>query len=110
MILETFLLPFDGAITISENLIIVKSGFKTKALMAHEAVHQKQMNKLGSFGFIKFWFKYWFSKEFRKNSEVEAYKVSIANGQNIDGCARHLSGYMYNLGITYQEAVDLLKS
>jgi hypothetical protein len=110
MIIETRFFPFNGGITISESLIIVKAGHKTEALVAHEMCHQKQMSELGAFGFVKFWFKYLTSKDFKKKVEVEAYKVSIANGQSIESCAKHLSGPLYKLGITYQQALDLLKA
>lgn len=110
MIFETSLLPFNGAITISENLIIVKTGYKTKDLIAHEEQHQRQMAKLGTFGFILFWFKYLVSKKFRKKVEIEAYKVSIENGLSIEAASMNLSSKMYGLDISRQEAINLLKA
>lgn len=114
MILETHLFPLFwfsnvAAITISQSLIVVKPGFKTPELLAHEAQHQKQMKNLGMFGAPRFWLNYWFSKEFRKNAEVEAYKISIQHGVPIEVCAGYLVS-LYSLGITREEAVRLLKA
>jgi len=112
MIIQTSLFPLFfftnvKAITISKKLIIVKTGYKTKPLIAHETCHQKQMEALGSFGSVKFWFKYWFSKSFRQAAEVEAYKISIANGESINLSAMYLSSG-YSLGLSFQQAKDLL--
>ena len=114
MILETSAFPLFwfsdiGAITISKSIIIVRPGCKTPELMAHEAVHQAQMEKLGFLGTPTFWLNYWFSKEFRKNAEVEAYKVSIQHGVPIETCAGYLVSF-YSLGITKEQAINLLKS
>jgi hypothetical protein len=54
-----------------------------------------------------FWYRYLTDKQFRMASEVEAYKVSIANGDSIAGSAEHLSR-MYYLGISVQDAYKLL--
>jgi hypothetical protein len=114
MILETSIFPLFwfskvAAITVSQSLIIVRPGCKTPELLAHEAVHQDQMKQLGFLGTPRFWLNYWFSKEFRKNAEVEAYKVSIQHGIPLENCAEYLVSF-YSLGITKEQAMNLLKS
>jgi hypothetical protein len=114
MILETSAFPLFwfsniAAITISQNLIIVRPGCKTQELLAHESVHQQQMAILGTFGTPRFWLSYWFSKEFRKNAEVEAYKVSIQHGVPIEVCAGYLVD-LYSLDVTREQAIKLLRS
>lgn len=75
------------------------------SLLPHEQVHQAQMKKVGT---PTWWFRYATSRKYRQAYEVEAYKVSIAKGGSIEGCARFLSGN-YFLGITYDKALELLR-
>ena len=49
-----------------------------------------------------------FFKKHRQAYEVEAYKVQIAAGASLEICANHLVN-MYYLGITIEEARELLK-
>ena len=55
-----------------------------------------------------FWWRYLFSRKWRLHYEVEAYKAQIQAGAYLEGCAEWLSS-MYYLGITFDEAKELLK-
>lgn len=105
MIYHTHLLWFTGAITLTQNLIIINSKYTGDApLLKHEQVHQAQMHAIGTF---TFWWRYLTSSQKRQAFEVEAYKVQIAAGATRASCSKHLST-MYRLGLTYDEAYALL--
>ena len=74
------------------------------SLHKHEETHQQQMR---DDGILLFWFRYLFSKQWRLQYEVEAYKVQIAAGAPLEGCADYLSR-MYYLDITIDQARKLL--
>jgi hypothetical protein len=99
------LLWFTGGITICPWLIIINSKYKQdKALLAHEIMHtEQQLDK----GVLPWWFKYFTSKQFRKQQEIEAYKVQIAHGAKPETLAMHLASNYY-LDISYLEAYQLL--
>ena len=75
-------------------------------LLKHEQTHQRQMADDGVF---VFWFRYLFQPKWRQHYEIEAYKVQIAAGASLDGCASLLSS-MYFLDINFYQAKDLLKA
>jgi hypothetical protein len=105
MIYATKLLFWADAFTVNTSLILVKPAYvNDTALIKHEEKHQEQMKKIGVF---RFWWLYATSKEDRKRLEVEAYTAQMANGARLSTCAVHLT-LDHNLGISYQEAVDLL--
>lgn len=98
-------LPIAG-ITLTPWLILIHSSRRDdKALFMHEQKHVQQMK---AYGWLYFVWRYLTSKRFRLDMEVEAYKVSIENGRSIDGCAQALST-MYRLGISFEDARNLLK-
>lgn len=106
MIYPTRLLFWADAFTASPSLILIKPKHANNhALIAHERVHQMQMIANGTF---KFWRKYLFSKAFRQQVEVEAYRTQIAYGASALGCAVHLCSD-YQLGLTLDEAIKLLE-
>jgi len=96
---------FAAGFTPLPNLMFIKAQFKNSvALHKHEETHQMQMRRDG---LLKFWFRYLFSKKYRLNYEVEAYRVQISHGASLDGCAKHLAE-MYFLGIDIDQAKKLL--
>ena len=93
------------ACTLTPNIVLVHPRYKDHfALIEHEKVHTLQMIKDGT---LTFWLKYWFSREYRKCVEVEAYKVQLKCGATLYNCAYMLSTN-YRLGITQREAEELL--
>ena len=105
MIIYTKLLPVGG-FTPLPNLMFIKEQYRNdKPLHLHEQTHQEQMRRDG---LLTFWFRYALSKKHRQAYEVEAYKVQIAAGASLESCANHLVN-MYYLGITIEEARELLK-
>lgn len=75
-------------------------------LIEHERVHQRQMR---SDGWLRFVVRYAFSRRWRVCYEVEAYRMSIANGMRPKTAARHLMA-MYGLRITEAQALELLNT
>ena len=105
MIIATRLLFWADAFTVNTKLILVRPEHKdNRALLAHERQHQLQMQQLGVYYFT---WKYLTDRQFRQAMEVEAYKISIACGENKAFCARYLSE-RYWLGINFDEAMALL--
>lgn len=85
--------------------MFIRADYKDDApLIKHEQTHQQQMR---NDGVLVFWAKYLFNRKCRQAYEVEAYKVQIAAGANIDLCAGYLAS-MYYLSITVDQAKDLL--
>lgn len=105
MILYTRFLPVTDAITLTPRLIIIKSAYRDDLpLLFHEQCHQQQMRLLGT---ATFWWCYLTSSEFRQTSEVEAYKVQIADGASPTACAINLAT-RYRLSLTLADAYKLL--
>ena len=105
MIWSTRLLFWADAFTVSPNLVLVRPKYQKDAgLLAHERVHQGQMR---ADGWLRFVWRYLCSRRWRACYEVEAYRVSIAHGMPLPLAAWHLKT-KYWLGITHQQAVDLL--
>ena len=75
-------------------------------LHIHEGIHQRQMREDWT---VVFWCRYLLSRRWRQRYEVEAYKAQIQAGASLEGCAEWLSS-MYYLGITYEQARQLLKN
>lgn len=75
------------------------------ALIAHEQTHCRQMVKEGT---VRFWWRYFTSRDFRLAAELEAYRVQLAlNPSGLDTMADYLARH-YWLGITSQQARALL--
>ena len=86
--------------------ILIRPKWKGVAfVLEHEKVHSRQMIRT----FFLHGLMYKFSKKYRLKAEVEAYKVSIEYGQELDDCAWAISN-VYNLEVTEKEARVLLTS
>lgn len=75
------------------------------ALIAHEEKHAEQQRAHGNAA--GWWLQYLTSRAFRQQAEVEAYRVQIAHGASVEGCARALAT-MYRLGLDFPTAWRLL--
>jgi hypothetical protein len=95
-----------SAITIAPFIFIAPSKADDKALVAHEMVHYKEQLK---WLVIPWWIAYLVSRTFRKNAEIRAYKVQIALGGISVQQAAYWMSTIYMLGISQQEAEELLK-
>jgi len=74
-------------------------------LLSHELTHVKQWYKNPAFGLF-----YRFSKKFRLNSEVQAYREQLKHSPNsVDLFAQYISE-KYDLDISVDEAKRLLTS
>lgn len=94
-----------SACTINQKLILVHpSCANDNALLEHEIEHTRQMQV---FGTCTFWLKYIFSRSFRLDVEVAAYKVQIKHGAPLIRCASNLRTF-YRLGISQEQAIELL--
>lgn len=106
MIIKTTLPEFFGAAGLAIWPFIFMIDPDDEALVAHEMTHYKEQVK---YLVIFWWIFYLFSKKFRLNAEVKAYKVQIQlGGLTVNRAAYYLST-MYKLGITQEEAEALLK-
>jgi hypothetical protein len=96
-----------GGITLCPGLILINAKYKADvALHRHEETHVYQMQRVGT---LTFWWRYLTNKAFRMAVEVEAYRVQIANGATVNGCAIHLASG-YRLGITVDDALRALEA
>lgn len=105
MVIYTKILPVAGFTPLPNLMFINEQCRDDIPLLRHEEDHQRQMCRDG---ILTFWFRYALSKKHRQAYEVEAYKVQIAAGASLESCANHLVN-MYYLGITIEEARELLK-
>lgn len=86
-------------------IVVDRSDWSKTALIAHERCHQAQMARDGT---LRFYWRYFTSKQARQQYEIEAYRVWVQVEPNdLWRCVRALTG-SYGLGITDQEAVELL--
>ena len=93
--------PDDPAVSGSRRVALNDAG-----LLAHEAVHCRQMREVGM---LRFWWLYFTCRAFRLWAEIEAYRVSLRHQPGaIRHFARALSGG-YLLGITPEQAERLLR-
>ena len=97
--------PVAGFTPLPWLMFIRKDCKGNEPLLIHEKVHQRQMREDWT---IVFWMRYLFSRKWRMQYEVEAYKAQIRAGASLDGCANHLAN-MYYLNITTEQAKSLLK-
>lgn len=87
-------------------IVVDRSDWSKAALIAHERCHQAQMARDGT---LRFYWRYFTSKQARQQYEIEAYRVWVQVEPNdLWRCVRALTG-SYGLDITDQEAMELLK-
>lgn len=106
-ILTTPLLFWADGMTVAPGLVLLHPRVRhDRGLLAHEAVHCRQMREVG---LLRFWWLYFTCRAFRLWAEVEAYRVSLRHQPGgIRHFARALSrGYL--LGITPEQAEHLLR-
>jgi hypothetical protein len=76
-VLATSLLFWADGMTVAPNLVLVHPRVRGDAgLLAHEAVHARQMREVG---LLRFWWWYFTCPAFRLWAEVEAYRVSLVH-------------------------------
>ena len=87
-------------------IVIDRDTWKRGALIAHERCHQRQMARDGT---LRFYWRYFTSKQARQEYEVEAYRVWVQyEPGDVYLCANWLVN-SYGFNIPYSEAVALLK-
>jgi hypothetical protein len=106
-IFATPLLFWADGMTVSPSLVFVHPRVRSDAgLLAHEAVHCRQMREVGM---LRFWWLYFTCPAFRLWSEVEAYRVSL---KYQPGGLRHFARAIargYCLRIGEEQAQRLLR-
>jgi hypothetical protein len=106
-IVSTPLLFWADGMTVAPGLVVVHPRVRRDAgLLAHEAVHCRQMREVG---LLRFWWLYFTCRAFRLWAEVEAYRVSL---QHQPGGMRHFARALargYLLRIDEDEAERLLR-
>lgn len=106
-VLATSLLFWADGMTLTPGLVVVHPRVRRDAgLLAHEAVHCRQMRAVGM---VRFWWWYFTNPAFRLWAEVEAYRVSLRHQPN---ALRHFAGALahgYLLTIKDDEAAALLR-
>lgn len=104
--LPSFLMFGWGGAAWGQTCIVVdRDDWSKAALIAHERCHQRQMARDGT---TTFYWRYLTSTEARQQYEIEAYRVWVQVEPNdLWRCVRSLTG-SYGLGITDQEAIELL--
>lgn len=123
MILHTRLPALFGAQAIALYLLVlvVPERQGDHALLAHERVHQCEQllsQALWAVAMLLLPVPWWLAlvpvwglaymvPAFRLRAEVRAYRVQIANGASLEGCARNLA-LMYGLRLDLAKARELL--
>jgi hypothetical protein len=106
-VLATPLLFWADGMTVSPGLVVVHPRVRSDAgLLAHEAVHCRQMREVGM---LRFWWLYFTCPAFRLWAEVEAYRVSL---RYQPGGIRHFARAIargYLLRVSEAEAERLLR-
>lgn len=107
-IVRTSLLFWADGMTVAPGLVLLHPHVRDgSGLLAHEAVHCRQMREVGV---LRFWWWYLTSPDFRLEAEAEAYRVSL---RYEPGGIRHFARAMahgYLLGITPKRAESLLRT
>jgi hypothetical protein len=89
-------------------VILIRPEYRSDAgLMAHELVHVRQWYRNPAFG----WF-YRFSKGFRLNAEVAAYREQLRHSVNVSRDRDLFAQYLvekYDLDISFAQARELLE-
>lgn len=86
-------------------MLITSAHKDNKALIAHEQCHQAQQRRDG---LLTFWWRYLTSKSWRLSYEIEAYKVWLTVNPLDEWRVVHWLATNYNLGISNQDARDLM--
>ena len=95
----------DGMVLLPSLVFIHPRGRGDPGLLAHEAVHCRQMREVGV---LRFWWHYLTCPAFRLWSEVEAYRVSLYHRPSaLRQFARNLA-HGYGLSLGEDEAARLL--
>ena len=97
-VLATPLLFWADGMTVAPGLVVVHPRVRRDAgLLAHEAVHCRQMREVG---LLRFWWWYFTNPAFRLWAEVEAYRVSLRHQPaGLRHFARAISrGYLLRIG------------
>ncbi len=106
-ILATPLLFWADGMTVTPNLVVVRPRVRSDAgLLAHEAVHGRQMQEVGV---LRFWWWYFTCPAFRLWAEIEAYRVSL---QYQPAGLRHFAraiAHGYLLRVSASQAERLLR-
>jgi hypothetical protein len=107
-VFSTPLLFWADGMTVTPGLVVVHPRVRRDAgLLAHEAVHCRQMREVGM---VRFWWWYFTNPAFRTWAEVEAYRVSL---QHQPHALRHFARTLatgYLLPLDEQQALALLAS
>ena len=105
-VLCTPLLFWADGMTVTPRLVVVHPRVRGDAgLLAHEAVHCRQMREVGM---LRFWWWYFTNPAFRTWAEVEAYRVSLCHQPH---ALRHFARTLvkgYLLPLDEQQAAALL--
>ena len=106
-VVSTSLLFWADGMTVAPGLVVVHPRVRSDAgLLAHEAVHCRQMREVG---LLRFWWMYFTCPAFRLWAEVEAYRVSLRyQPAGLRHFARALA-HGYLLRITPAQAERLLR-
>jgi hypothetical protein len=106
-VLATPLLFWADGMTLTPGLVLVHPRVRGDAgLLAHEAVHCRQMREVGM---LRFWWWYFTNPAFRLWAEVEAYRVSLRwQPHGLRHFARSLA-HGYVLPVSEDEAQALLR-
>jgi len=107
-VIATPLLFWADGMTVAPTLVVVHPRVRGDAgLMAHEAVHARQMREVG---LLRFWWWYFTCPAFRLWSEIEAYRVSLLFQPS---AARHFARVIadgYLLPVSAHTAERLLRA
>jgi hypothetical protein len=105
-LLHTRLLLWADGMTVAPWLVLIHPRARgDEGLIAHERVHCDQMRRTGT---VRFWLLYLLSRRFRLACEVEAYRASLRHRQGGLRCFARALARGYFLGITPDEAEQLL--
>lgn len=86
-------------------IVISRDARNKWALIAHERCHQAQMARDGT---LRFYWRYFTSKQARQQYEVEAYRAWVRHTPgDLHLCAYWLAN-SYGLSMTNQEFIDVL--
>ena len=83
------------------------SGKQRADLLAHEEVHLRQAQSMGSALFRLRWL---LSPTWRMLLEAEAYAESVRRGDSLSGCAESLSSWLYLRCCTFDEAKQAIQN
>ena len=94
-----------GGFTLSQHVIFIKTKYKNDyGLLAHERRHQVQMRRVGTLWFA---WRYLTHQPFRLQAEIEAYRVQIGCGADVDKMAALLA-MGYRIGLSQSAAREML--